>query len=201
MAVPQPPACAQLATSRRLNHNSSNLHVQCVMQTQSGEPFWNYLNITPIRGPDGAVTSLVGVQSDISELMQRKQAEQDLWEQKVAAETAVEAKSMFLANMSHEVRLGAIAVPFCCGASDSEAKYRYNLTSLYIPSIMRPLPLPRLLRLCPRDLASACHWTLFASCQLTPPTRLTGWLPPAGPHAAERHDRHGSAAAGQRTER
>jgi len=81
---------------------------------KDGEPFYNLLSITPVKDPTtGHVTSLIGVLSDITELVKRRTTERALKTAKVAAETAAEAKSMFLANMSHEIRTplnGMIAV-------------------------------------------------------------------------------------------
>ncbi|KAK9819724.1 hypothetical protein WJX72_001676 [[Myrmecia] bisecta] len=87
--------------------------VELLNYRKNGEKFWNLLSMTPVRDSSGQLMSFIGVQSDITELIRRKEAEKELQEAKVAAETATEAKSMFLANMSHEIRTplnGMIAV-------------------------------------------------------------------------------------------
>ncbi|MBI5919400.1 MAG: CHASE domain-containing protein [Nitrosomonadales bacterium] len=55
----------------------------------------------PLRSPDGRISGLVGVCSDMT---QRHRMEDELWHAKVAAEVASQAKSEFLATMSHEIR-------------------------------------------------------------------------------------------------
>jgi PAS domain S-box-containing protein len=55
--------------------------VEILNYRKSGEPFWNGLDIAPIRNDDGEVTHLVGFQTDITdrkeiELRARRQAEQ-----------------------------------------------------------------------------------------------------------------------------
>ncbi|KAK9834967.1 hypothetical protein WJX81_000233 [Elliptochloris bilobata] len=91
----------------------SEVTAEVLNYKRTGERFWNLLSMTPVRDAGGRVMSYIGVQSDITELVRRKEAEKELQEAKVAAETATEAKSMFLANMSHEIRTplnGMIAV-------------------------------------------------------------------------------------------
>ena len=45
---------------------------------KSGERFWNLLSMTPVRDRAGNLMSYIGVQSDITELIRRKEAEQEL---------------------------------------------------------------------------------------------------------------------------
>lgn len=39
----------------------------------AGEKFWNLLSLTPVRDATGRLTSVIGVQSDITDLMRRRQ--------------------------------------------------------------------------------------------------------------------------------
>nr|AML78993.1 putative LOV domain-containing protein [Carteria crucifera] len=78
--------------------------VEILNYRKDGQQFWNLLSLTPVRDAKGRLLSYIGVQSNITELIWRKEAEKHLLEAKIAAETAAEAKSMFLANMSHEIR-------------------------------------------------------------------------------------------------
>ena len=87
--------------------------VQLLNYRKNGDPFVNYLSVTPIHDASGTLTHYVGVQSDISELVARKRAELAARHAAAAAEAATEAKSQFLARMSHEIRTplnGMIAV-------------------------------------------------------------------------------------------
>ena len=42
---------------------------------QNGDPFINYLSVTPIHDKNGKVTHYVGIQSDITDLVNREKAE------------------------------------------------------------------------------------------------------------------------------
>lgn len=59
-----------------------------------GSFFWGHLCVTAVRDEDGAIEFVVDSISDITELLEAKQA----------AEQASLAKSQFLANVSHEIR-------------------------------------------------------------------------------------------------
>ena len=52
---------------------------------RTGERFWNLLSMTPVRDASGRVMSYIGVQSDITELVRRKEAEKELQEAKARA--------------------------------------------------------------------------------------------------------------------
>lgn len=49
--------------------------VQLLNYKKNGDPFINYLSITPIHDSKGHVTHFVGIQSDISDLVNHKKAE------------------------------------------------------------------------------------------------------------------------------
>ena len=80
---------------------------------KSGEAFMNQLSLTPIRDAKGTVVYYVGIQSDVTELLKRRDDELNALKKMATAEAATEAKSKFLAHMSHEIRTplnGLIAV-------------------------------------------------------------------------------------------
>ncbi len=86
---------------------------QLLNYKKNGDPFVNYLSVTPIRDSTGKLTHYVGIQADISELVDHKKAELAAKHAAFQAAAATEAKSEFLARMSHEIRTplnGMIAV-------------------------------------------------------------------------------------------
>lgn len=68
---------------------------------KNGEIYPLWLSIALIRGEGGAIEKYVSIFADITE---RKRAERELMESRLAAEEANRAKSHFLANVSHEFR-------------------------------------------------------------------------------------------------
>lgn len=74
---------------------------QALMRRKNGEFMWASLNARALEGRDGEAVVVEGTMSDITE---RRQAEQAEEEARQAAEAANRAKSEFLANMSHEIR-------------------------------------------------------------------------------------------------
>ncbi len=69
--------------------------------------FWNDLQITPVFDERGTLTNYVGVQHDITDQVQTRQA---LERANRSAIRANEAKSEFLATMSHELRTPLTAI-------------------------------------------------------------------------------------------
>ena len=87
--------------------------VQITNYKRNGNPFINYLSLTPVHDASGVLTHYVGIQSDVTELVVRRKAELAARHAAVEAAAATEAKSQFLARMSHEIRTplnGMIAV-------------------------------------------------------------------------------------------
>jgi two-component system sensor histidine kinase/response regulator len=68
---------------------------------KSGELYWEYAEIAPVRDAAGCVTHYVAVKEDMTE---RRRVAEELRRAKEAAVAANGAKSLFLANMSHEIR-------------------------------------------------------------------------------------------------
>jgi PAS domain S-box-containing protein len=69
-------------------------HGTIVNRAKSGKSYIVESTIAPITGPDDEVLEYVGIQEDITELVEAKER----------AEKAESAKTLFLANMSHEIR-------------------------------------------------------------------------------------------------
>jgi PAS domain S-box-containing protein len=103
----------EVAKLRKAVKNGEACTVQIANYKRNGDPFVNYLSLTPIHDVKGTLTHYVGVQSDITDLVNHKQAELSARHQAAEAAAATEAKSQFLARMSHEIRTplnGMIAV-------------------------------------------------------------------------------------------
>lgn len=71
------------------------------IQRKTGEVYWEFAVMSPIKNEKGEITHLLSVKEDITK---RKQTEEELRIAKERAEEANRLKSNFLANMSHELR-------------------------------------------------------------------------------------------------
>jgi len=102
-----------IATLRQAVSQRKSCAVELTNYRKNGEMFINYLSLTPIFDNNGKLQHYVGIQSDITELIERKKAEIEAKDAADKALSANEAKSQFLARMSHEIRTplnGMIAV-------------------------------------------------------------------------------------------
>jgi PAS domain S-box-containing protein len=69
-----------VATIRQAIEDERSVSVELLNYRKNGEPFWNQLDIAPVRGDDGELTHYLGFQSDVTdrkeiELRARRQAE------------------------------------------------------------------------------------------------------------------------------
>jgi len=104
---------AAICTLKQAVSQKKPCAVELTNYRKNGESFINYLSLTPIFDSEGGLTHYVGIQSDITELIRRKEAEVEAKDAANKALLATEAKSQFLARMSHEIRTplnGMIAV-------------------------------------------------------------------------------------------
>lgn len=72
-----------------------------INKRKSGEVYYEYAVIAPIKDDEGKTTRYIGMEEDITS---RKSLENELRVAKVKAEEANRLKSAFLANISHELR-------------------------------------------------------------------------------------------------
>ncbi|MBK7368000.1 MAG: PAS domain S-box protein [Candidatus Eisenbacteria bacterium] len=72
-----------------------------INRRKDGSHYHASLNVSPLLDERRRVTGYVGVQRDVSQIVENERA---LHEARAAAESASRAKSEFLANMSHEIR-------------------------------------------------------------------------------------------------
>ncbi|MBF0305483.1 MAG: PAS domain S-box protein [Alphaproteobacteria bacterium] len=68
---------------------------------RDGTMFWNELHLAPVHDEAGQATHFIGIQRDVTELID---GQESLRRAKETAEVANRSKSEFLANMSHELR-------------------------------------------------------------------------------------------------
>jgi PAS domain S-box-containing protein len=76
-------------------------HRDFCFRKKDGTRLWTICSTSPLQGKSGEPVGLLCMVTDITE---RKQAEEALIKAKQAAEDATAAKSVFLATMSHEIR-------------------------------------------------------------------------------------------------
>ncbi|MCL4687735.1 MAG: PAS domain-containing protein [Burkholderiales bacterium] len=86
---------------------------------KDGTAFWNFLRIAPIRDASGRVTHHVGTQSDVTELHQAREREQELVEA-VAHASRVRTVAALGASLAHEVNQPLAAI-----VANAEAALRY----------------------------------------------------------------------------
>ena len=105
-------------------------HGELCNRKKSGELFWEYAHISPLRNAEGDITHFVGVKEDITD---RKRMEAELIQAKTEADEANRAKGDFLANMSHEIRTpmnAVIGMAHLALKTDLTAKQRDYLTKI-----------------------------------------------------------------------
>lgn len=86
---------------------------------KDGTPFWNFLRIAPIHDASGRVTHHVGTQSDVTELHQAREREQELVDA-VAHASRVRTVAALGASLAHEVNQPLAAI-----VANAEAALRY----------------------------------------------------------------------------
>ena len=86
---------------------------------KDGTAFWNFLRIAPIRDDSGRVTHHVGTQSDVTELHQAREREQELVDA-VAHASRVRTVAALGASLAHEVNQPLAAI-----VANAEAALRY----------------------------------------------------------------------------
>ncbi|WP_397546684.1 PAS domain S-box protein [Rhodothermus marinus] len=77
------------------------VHTRIYFYRKDGTGFWDELRIEPLRDAEGRLIGFMGLNHDITALVEY---EQELKRARAEAETAARLKAAFLANMSHEIR-------------------------------------------------------------------------------------------------
>lgn len=113
----------EVARIRRAVERGQPVQATIANYRKNGERFWSHLSIAPLPGapgaaPDAPATRLVGVQMDVTELIQRRHVEQALWEAKVRRRAAAPPRPPRAAPLRRWAPLGAAprrraAAPLC----------------------------------------------------------------------------------------
>lgn len=101
-----------LDTVRQIAIALSSGHVfqgEILNYRKDGTPFWNFLRIAPIRNAAGRVTHYVGTQTDVTELHQARERQQELTSA-VAHASRVRTVAALGASLAHEVNQPLAAV-------------------------------------------------------------------------------------------
>jgi len=95
------------AVTKYLDNQLSEYSVEFRMLHKDGHTVWLNSRANAIRDNDGQAKRIIGTHRDISD---QKSIEENLKDEVVEAEQAVETKSDFLAHMSHEIRTPLTAI-------------------------------------------------------------------------------------------
>lgn len=76
------------------------IQIELINYRKNGEPFWNYLSITPIFNEQKELTHYIGIQDDITELKKKRLSKQNIEKEKLIA------KTMLIAERRERHRVG-----------------------------------------------------------------------------------------------